>query len=103
MVTMRPTTPAPEVAHVPEELRNVPRWVTWSYEPREKNGSMKWTKVPYNATSPLASRAKANPTDPTTWAPFLTAVMAEIMGREKGIYDGIGLVLNGTDFMAIDL
>jgi hypothetical protein len=97
------TTPTPDIAKIPEELRNTPRWVTWRYEPREKNGAVKWTKVPYNATSPFASPIKADATDPATWTSFSSAVVAEVASRERVVYNGIGLVLDGTDFVVVDL
>jgi hypothetical protein len=98
-----PTTPPPNLGGIPEELRDTPRWVTWRYEPRERDGAVTWTKVPYNANSPAASPTRASATDPTTWATVVTAVIAYLTGQNLGLCDGIGLVLNGTDFTAIDL
>ena len=79
--------------NIPQELKEIPQWVTWRYEDRN---SSKPTKIPYNPTN--GKLAKVN--DPETFAPFNTAVE----GARQGWYDGIGMVLtNNDDYTIIDL
>jgi hypothetical protein len=59
---------------IPVELRERDQWVVWKYEKRRtKQGSEKWTKVPYRAVSP---RTKATSDDPRTWGTFEQAMAA---------------------------
>ncbi len=74
-----------------------PLWVVWRMKTRRnKNGTMKSTKVPYCATNP---NSKAASNKPSTWAPFDVALKA----FQTGCCDGIGLVLRDTDLGVFDL
>jgi putative DNA primase/helicase len=67
------------------ELAAIPKWVCW----RAVKRGDKITKVPYTPAGSLASS-----TDPVTWSTFnecWTAAFAD------GHFDGIGIVLDGTD------
>jgi hypothetical protein len=70
------------------ELAAIPKWVCW----RAIKRGNKITKVPYTPAGSLASS-----TDPVTWSSFnecWTAAFAD------GHFDGIGIVLDGTDGLA---
>ena len=76
---------APQFEAMPQELRELSRWVAW-----------KGKKVPYCAT---AVKSKASTTDPATWASFEHARTA----FEEGGYAGVGFVLNGDGVAGVDL
>ena len=67
-------------------------WVAWRYV--TKDG--KQTKVPFNAYEPSRH---AKPNDPSTWATSKAALEA----LHSGEADGIGFMLHGTQYAAIDL
>jgi len=57
-----PQAVAVKINTIPQELKAIPRWVSWKYSFRDG----KWTKPPVNPkTGGLAST-----TDPSTWASF---------------------------------
>lgn len=79
---------------VPAALQSWPQFVTWSLEHRP--GEPKPRKVPYNPRT----GQRADPTDPTTWADYLTARGA----LSSGAYAGIGFVFTPDDpFVFVDL
>ena len=78
------------ISGIPQEIKEMPRWVTWKTEVR--NG--KSTKTPY--TPGTGRRARSN--DPTTWRTFDQA-LADLQARRC---DGIGFQL-GDDYAGIDL
>jgi primase-polymerase (primpol)-like protein len=69
------------------------QWVLWLWT---KSDTGKLTKPPLQARFP-DRRAKNN--DPATWSSHAEAAHAV----QKGLGDGIGFVLTGTEFAAIDL
>lgn len=76
-------------SHVPDELKQLPKWVLWKEVIRDG----KSTKVPYSVTG---SPAKSN--DPSTWSTFQEAV-----DHCKG-YNGIGFMFSADDpYVGIDL
>ncbi len=84
---------------VPPELKQLPRWVCWRYEPKapgEEPG-----KVPYDAK---ALNSRASSTDPATWATFAEAETAytERMS-EADAFTGVGFVLNGDGLAGVDI
>ena len=97
-----PRPPAPAVEAIPDELKARPQWVVWRYAFVEG----KWTKVPYRARLAGRSRAKADTTNPQTWAPFAEALGAyEAFGRSEGPdgIDGIGFVFAADDpYVGVD-
>ena len=80
----------PPIALVP--LFHMSNWVAWRYV--TKDG--KRTKVPFNAYEPSRH---AKPNDPSTWATSKAALEALHSGKA----DGIGFMLHGTQYAAIDL
>ncbi|MGF3113126.1 phage/plasmid primase, P4 family [Facklamia sp. P9177] len=74
--------------NIPQELKDMPRWVAWNYE--ERNGKI--TKVPYD----FYTGFKASSNDPDTWCDFDTAV--EYLKH----YDGLGFQL-GEGIFGIDI
>ncbi len=70
--------------HIPDELKRRAQWVLWRWEWRTD----KWTKPPFQANGCYAKSTAAE-----TWTSFDQAVAA----MESGNFDGIGIVLNGTD------
>src|SRR5262249_7479217 len=70
-----------------------PRWVLWKWV-KGKNG--KRTKPPFQGRAP---HKLASSTDPSTWCSLDTAMKAYCTGKA----DGIGFVLSGSDFAAVDL
>jgi hypothetical protein len=90
----RPKSLEFDAAKIPQELRNIPRWVMWRYvEQKKGNGSSTWAKLPFSTMGTRASTTK-----PSTWTTFDAAVDAYLGGN----YSGIGLVL-GNDVQGIDL
>lgn len=80
--------------NIPQELRELPHWVTWRSE--TVPGRAKPAKVPFNP----ATGAKAEPDNPKSWTAFDAAVWAASTGQ----YNGIGYVLSQDDpYTFIDL
>jgi hypothetical protein len=74
-------------------LCNIDQWVVFRWE-KDKNSRL--TKPPYQARFPDRF---ASTDDPNTWTSHNEAVQAV----ENGEADGIGFVLTGTEFVAVDL
>jgi hypothetical protein len=81
----------PNFNAVPEELRLLPNWVLWKYEPRDKG---KPTKMPYQANGSKAMSNKC-----ATWSTF--QVVSSVL--QSGGYDGLGFMFSGTPYTGIDL
>ena len=80
---------------IPQELKDIPRWVMWKLVQRSKpNGEKVWTKMPMTVDGTAASSTNA-----ATWTSYDDVCDALIMGDG---FDGIGLVL-GADVQGIDL
>lgn len=84
--------------NIPEEMKKLPQWVVWRLETRrDKNGSEKITKVPYQTNG-----IKAAVDNPNTWTTFERAVKA--VNSTQGKFTGIGFVFTkeagilGIDF-----
>jgi hypothetical protein len=80
----------PPIALFP--LLQMPNWCVWRWE--QKNG--KWTKPPFRASKP---DAHAKTDDRSTWGTSKDAFGA----FGNGSCDGIGFMLDGTQYGAIDL
>ena len=80
--------------NIPQELRDIPRWVAWRWEWRPK--ADKWTKPPIDPSTGRATDA----TNPLAW---MTFELAQALARDSG--DGIGLTLgDGSEgLVGIDL
>ena len=94
---MKPTTPAPIIETIPDELCFRKQWCAWKWEFVNE----RWTKVPYSPNG--GSRhlgGKASTTDPASWASLSDA---------NGYYqhahlDGIGFVFAADDpYVGVDL
>lgn len=93
-MTARPTAIPVQVQAVPQDLRQLKRWVMWRYVSRRRpDGSSVWAKLPMTVDGKAASS-----TDEQTWASFDDVVDTLIMGG----FDGIGVVL-GDGWHGIDL
>ncbi len=79
-------TPLPvKVENIPQELKDIPRWVLWRLEIKEdKNGKKSWSKVPKTSTGKNASVD-----NPSTWTSFNQAIEA----YQNGEFDGVGVVM----------
>ena len=81
------------MSKIPIELQNEARWVVW----REEKRNGKNTKVPYDAKT--GDFAKSN--DAATWATYTQATTTADPLAGKN-YDGVGFMLQGSDFTGID-
>src|SRR6476660_8677794 len=92
----KPRTFNADLANLPATLlplTQLSHWVIWKWE-QIKDG--KWTKVPYQAQL-YNEHAKSN--DARTWGTYADAVLA----FKSGCCEGIGFMLKGSEFGAIDL
>ncbi len=90
----RPVAIAPNPTNIPAELKSLPQWVVWMYEPPSKPAS-KWRKIPY---TPYAKRASTS--DPKTWRDYSSALSC----YQAGGYDGIGFVFKaGGGLVGMDV
>lgn len=93
-MTARPSAIPVRVDAVPQDLRQLKRWVMWRYVSRRKpDGTQVWAKMPMTLDGRVASS-----TDEQTWSSYDDAVDTLIMGG----FDGIGVVL-GDGWHGIDL
>lgn len=83
----------PRTDALPDELRALPRWVTWRAEGAP---GTKPRKVPYCPTLP---DTRASSTDPATWGTFAQAEAAYLDGDRAGI----GFALNGDGIAGVDI
>ena len=82
------------IGAIPQELRDLPQWVTWRSV--QRNGNPKPTKVPINPTTGLP----ASTTDPSSWVSVDDALASYHVGH----IDGIGFVFAPDDpYTGIDL
>lgn len=80
--------------NIPHEIRAVPHWVMWAYEPRP--GKDKPAKAPYTPKG-----VKADITKPYTWSSFDNVIDS---WHRAPRFDGIGYVLtHDTPTVGIDL
>jgi putative DNA primase/helicase len=80
--------PNVKTGNIPQELRDRDQWVLWRYKKRD--GIDKPKKVPFQP----GGRARADVSDPATWASF-GQVLEELRGPRR--YDGIGFVFSKDD------
>lgn len=78
---------------VPQELRDLARWLVWRAEPNPKGGKPR--KVPYQ----INGKFRASTTNPATWGSYDQAVAT----YNTGNFTGIGFVFNGDGLTGIDL
>lgn len=83
----------PKFENIPQELRALPRWVTWRAEGAEGE---KPRKIPY---APDRPHTRASSTDPYTWGSFEQAEAAYYDGDRTGI----GFVLNNDGIVGVDI
>jgi hypothetical protein len=100
MTTVKPHTYVADIANLPRAIQHLtalPRWVVWRWVKHTgKNGTVRWTKPPYQCLHP---NVKARSNDPSTWGDYEAAVRAVEAGRA----DGIGLMLKDAEVAAADL
>ena len=87
--TQAPTRSKISGSNIPDELRALPQWVCWKYEPNPKNPD-KPKKVPWHPSGDY----RASTTNPASWSPFMTAAKAYATDKT---FDGIGFVFSATD------
>jgi putative DNA primase/helicase len=87
----RPEVLQVKAEQIPARLTAVDRWVCW--ELRQRHG--RWTKPPLD---PKTGR-RASVDDPSSWAAFQVALAR----YEKGLAEGVGLVLGGGGLVGVDL
>jgi hypothetical protein len=93
-MTTRPQVLPVLLESIPQDLKDIPRWVLWKSRPRKKpDGTKTWAKMPYAATGTPGSS-----TDAKTWCTYDEAADAHMLGD----YDGLGFVL-GEGLHGIDL
>src|SRR5262249_39702668 len=97
----KPATFVADIANLPkvlvEHFIKLERWIVWCWELRTRaDGSEYWTKTPYQARFP---NAHAKTDDPNTWGRYEDAVATVASGAT----DGIGFMLKGSDFGAVDV
>ena len=101
----RPKALRVEPEGIPTELKNIPRWVNWKFQPKDG----KWTKVPLH---PQRNHA-ANCSDSKNWRTYETALdrsggydterNMELGVCEETAGDGIGFVLiEDDDLIGLD-
>lgn len=83
----------PEFANIPEELKELPRWMSWH---AESNNGEKPKKIPY---CPTLMNAWGSSTDSSTWGTFAQAEAA----FDEGGRSGVGFVLNDDGIVGIDI
>jgi primase-polymerase (primpol)-like protein len=83
----------PKIKHIPDSLKQLP-WGVWKAEPREGT-SDKFNKAP---RCPLSGR-KIGANHPEKFGTFHEAKAA----YETGQYTGVGVVLNGSGIVGVDI
>jgi len=91
METVKPSSIKLSVDNIPNELKSLDQWVCWQYVFKNNHR----TKIPINPKD----GSYASSTDQSTWSGFATALSA----RNTFKADGIGFVLNGGEYVGIDL
>jgi len=79
--------------NIPDSLKQLNRWVVWTYEPKNPDLKDSWTKVPKTVRG-----TKASVTQESMWSSFDTAFEGYIAGE----FDGVGFIL-GNGLHGIDL
>jgi putative DNA primase/helicase len=79
--------------NIPESLRQLNRWVVWTYDPKNPDLNDSWTKVPRTVRG-----TKASVSQESMWSSFDTA----FEGYLAGGFDGVGFIL-GNGLHGIDL
>ena len=94
MMDTKPEALSVQPATIPDSLKAIDRWLLWKYiKKRKPDGTVFWTKVPFQCDSTPAST-----TNPATWCSYEDALDAWMVGD----FDGIGMTL-GADVQGIDL
>lgn len=93
-MTTRPQVLPVLLESIPQDMKDIPRWVLWRNVRRKKpDGSFVWAKMPFTASGSYGSS-----TDAKTWCTYDEAAEALMLGD----YDGLGFVL-GDGLHGIDL
>lgn len=83
-----PQKPEIDVSRIPFELKKIPRWLVWRYEPKKSETGLKYIKPPYQA-----SGHKADVTKPEHWSTWAEVESALLTAK----WHGVGLALDGSD------
>ncbi len=92
----KPPMPVIVVNAIPDELKQLCRWVGWRWKLNAK--TKKWDKLPIN----VRTERLASCTDPSMWCSFQEALAAKQKRRVDGISFALGEV-DGTTLVGIDL
>lgn len=98
MMTVAPAAQLWTFQKIPAELQSLQQWVVWRYEQDDK-GKLK--KIPINAVT----GKNASVTNAADWHGFAAAVATYNSGRERGLYNGIGMVFCNaiSNYAGIDI
>lgn len=80
--------------NIPNELKQLKRWVNFKIVPTDKKG--KWSKIPVNPKN----MKNANTTNSETWSTYEKAM--QVLTDNPGVIAGVGLVL-GEGYVGVDL
>ena len=93
--------------NIPSELQELPRWLLWRYELRDRHDHSKGlTKVPFQSNS---IRTKASSTDEGTWSSFDDAIsILALDSKNSGVipretFAGLGFCFDADGLAGIDL
>jgi primase-polymerase (primpol)-like protein len=89
----KPTASAPQFEHIPSELRALPNWIMWRYEPPDRPDNPKWKKVPCNLSGRRTDAANRT-SDWTTLDRCQAAYQRGIAG-DGPLFDGVGFCFDG--------
>jgi primase-polymerase (primpol)-like protein len=90
----RPTALKPCFEKIPSELRALPNWVMWRYEPPNRPDNSKWRKVPCNLNGKRTDAANRT-SDWTTFGACRDAYLHGIAGTGPR-FDGVGFCFDGV-------
>jgi AAA domain len=89
----KPTALQPCFINIPQELRALPNWIVWRYEPPDRPTNPKWRKVP--------CRIDGKRTDAANRTPYWTTFDACRAAYQRGMagagprFDGVGFCFDG--------
>src|SRR5262249_25556178 len=89
----KPTASAPQFEHIPPELRALPNWIMWRYEPPDRPDNPKWKRVACTLHGRRTDAANRT-SDWTTLDRCQAAYQRGIAG-DGPLFDGVGFCFDG--------